>query len=135
MFNEIISDHFMNPRNIGELDHPDFVVEIGNPICGDTVHMFLRVENEKILDVSYLAYGCSTSIATASIVSEKIKGKKLIELSHYQKNDVHEWLGELEPAQNHCVDIGLSILNECMHPSQKQIKAKTYLVEDEGALS
>lgn len=135
MFNEIISNHFMNPQNVGEMTNPDFVVEIGNPICGDTIHMFLLVENQTITDVSYLSYGCSTSIATASILSEVVKGRTFNEIASYQKSDVEDWLGELEPSQNHCVDIGYSILCECAKPTQKTLKNNDYLVEDEGALS
>lgn len=135
MFNDIICEHFMNPKNVGELENPDYVVEIGNPICGDTVHMFLKVENQEITEVSYRAYGCSTSIATASIVSEAIKGKKFNELSSITHEDVAGWLGELEPAQYHCIDIGLSILAQCSNPTQKHLKKKEFLVEGEGAFS
>jgi nitrogen fixation protein NifU and related proteins len=133
MFNDIICEHFMNPRNIGEFENPDYVVEIGNPICGDTVHMFLNVEEQQITQVSYRAYGCSTSIATASIVSEFIKGKKLDELSSITRDEVTEWLGELEPAQYHCIDIGFSILTQCSNPTQKSLEKKEFLVEGEGA--
>ncbi|CAM4396566.1 hypothetical protein BAMA_03645 [Bacillus manliponensis] len=133
MFNDTICEHFMNPRNIGELENPDYVVEIGNPICGDTVHMFLKVQERKITDVSYRAYGCSTSIATASIVSEVIKGKTFDDLKLITRDEVTEWLDELEPAQYHCIDIGLSILKQCSSPTQKSLKKKDFLVEGEGA--
>lgn len=133
MFNDIICEHFMNPRNIGEMENPDYVVEIGNPICGDTVHMFLKVQERQITEVSYRAYGCSTSIATASIVSEVIKGKKFDELTAITRDEVAEWLGEIEPAQYHCIDIGVSILNQCSNPTQKSLEKKKFLVEGEGA--
>ncbi|MCA1028870.1 MULTISPECIES: iron-sulfur cluster assembly scaffold protein [Cytobacillus] len=135
MFNEIISEHFMNPRNVGKMSNPDFVIEIGNPICGDTVHMFLQVDSNSIKDVSYLSYGCSTSIATASILSEVVKGKTFNEIASYQKSDVIKWLGELEPAQNHCVDIGYNILSECAKPKQRKLTENNFLVEDGGALT
>ncbi|MGM7723806.1 iron-sulfur cluster assembly scaffold protein [Metabacillus sp. Hm71] len=133
MFNDIICEHFMNPRNIGEMENHDYVVEIGNPICGDTVHMFLKVEEQQITEVTYRAYGCSTSIATASIVSEVIKGKTFDELTSITRDEVADWLGELEPAQYHCIDIGLSIIHQCSHPIQKNLEKKEFLVEGEGA--
>lgn len=133
MFNDIICEHFMKPRNIGELENPDYVVEIGNPICGDTIHMFLQVEEKRIINVSYKAYGCSTSIATASIISEIIKGKEFEELASITRDEVIEWLGDLEPSQYHCIDIGFSILSECANPTQKSLEKKEFLVEGEGA--
>ena len=134
MFNEIICEHFMNPKNVGEMEKPDYVVEIGNPVCGDTIHMFLKVNNEQtITDVSYLAYGCSTSIATASIMSEVIKEKRFDTISKITRENVEEMLGELEPAQYHCIDIGLNIVSQCSHPVQKSLEKREYLVEQEGA--
>lgn len=132
MFNDTISEHFMNPRNTGELENPDYVIEIGNPICGDTIHMFLRVENECITEVTYLAYGCSTSIATASIISEVVKDKTFNEISQYHREDVANWLGELEPAQSHCIDIGYSLIKEAASPTQTSLSKNEYLVEGEG---
>lgn len=135
MYNDIICEHFMNPRNTGVLAEADYMVEVGNPICGDTVHLYLKVEGKKITDVRYQAYGCSASIATASIVSEQVIGREMDELTQFTKEQVSEWLGELEPAQQHCVDIGLSILTGCAHPSELPLVEKTYLVESEEAMN
>lgn len=69
MYNAIISDHFMNPRNIGDIIHPDMEFRIGNPICGDTIHVCVNFhESNKIKEIKYKAYGCAASIATASIL-------------------------------------------------------------------
>lgn len=135
MFNDIISEHFMNPKNVGEIDDPDYVVEINNPVCGDTVHMFLNVDGDQILEVKYLAYGCSTSIATVSILSEIIKKKSFNEISNITREEVTEWLGELEPSQYHCIDIGMNILTQCSNPVKKSLEKREYLVEEEGAFS
>lgn len=121
----------MNPRNIGELEDADYLVEIGNPVCGDTVHMYLKVDGRKITDVRFRAYGCSTSIATASIVSEKILNKEMDQLLSFTREDVESWLGELEPAQYHCIDIGLKLLEQCANPSKDTTFDKKYLVEGE----
>ncbi|MDO7485896.1 iron-sulfur cluster assembly scaffold protein [Peribacillus frigoritolerans] len=68
MYNEIITEHFMNPRNIGELEHPSRVIKIGNAVCGDTIILHIAYNNnQEITDVRYKAYGCATSIATVSV--------------------------------------------------------------------
>lgn len=133
MFNDIICDHFMNPRNIGELADADYVIEISNPICGDTVHMYLKLNQDVITNVAYRAYGCSTSIATASIVSEKIINMSKAEILLITRDDVVEWLGELEPSQFHCIDIALNILTQCANPTKKRFEHKEFLVEGEVA--
>lgn len=133
MFNDIICDHFMNPRNIGELPDADCVIEISNPICGDTVHMYLKLNNDIITNVAYRAYGCSTSIATASIVSERITDMPKDKIPSITRDEVEEWLGELEPSQLHCVDIALNILSQCANPTKKKFEQKEFLVEGEGA--
>lgn len=132
VYNDIVCEHFMNPRNVGELQQADYMVEIGNPICGDTVHMYLQVEGGTIKDVRYKAYGCSVSLATASILSEKVKGQEMDSLRSYTREDVEEWLGELEPSQMHCVDIGLNILAQCASPSELPQVARDFLVEEDG---
>lgn len=106
MFNSVIVKHFNNPQNIGELDNPDHIIKIGNPVCDDQVkmHIQLGVSND-VIDVKYLAYGCATSIATASIFSSYIKGKSIVEIKNLVAKDRHEMLGELEPSQYHCLEI------------------------------
>lgn len=106
MYNEIITEHFMNPRNIGELDHPDHIVKIGNSICGDTIVLHVRYAAEgRIADVKFKAYGCATSIATASVFSAYIINKTDSELLGISRSEMELLLGELEPSQMHCLDI------------------------------
>ncbi|CAM3958054.1 iron-sulfur cluster assembly scaffold protein [Mesobacillus zeae] len=131
MYNEIISEHFMNPRNIGELESPDYIVEVSNPICGDTVHVFLNVSpNKTITALKYLAYGCSGSIATASILSEKMINQGLHALKAFSRKDIETLLGELEPSQLHCIDFGLEVLKKCAEPELHIYEKKEFLVED-----
>ncbi|MEC0231020.1 iron-sulfur cluster assembly scaffold protein [Paenibacillus alba] len=105
MYNAIISDHFMNPRNIGEIVQPDLAFRIGNPICGDTMHVCVTFHESQIKGIKYKAYGCAASIATASIFSEFVQGKAIAELSRMSQTGRRELLGELEPNQKHCLDI------------------------------
>ncbi|WP_088104086.1 iron-sulfur cluster assembly scaffold protein [Halalkalibacter urbisdiaboli] len=130
MYNDKICDHFMNPRNIGVLENPKYVVEVGNPICGDTVHLYLDVENDKVTNIRFQAYGCTGSIATASIMTEIIKGTTFEDIGKYEREDVKVLLGELEPAHQHCVDIGLNILRYCSEPWKNIRIHREYLVEE-----
>lgn len=115
MYNAIISDHFMNPRNIGEIVHPDLEFRIGNPICGDTIHVCVNFQESRIKEIKYKAYGCATSLATASIFSECVQGKAINELIDITLAGREEMLGELEPNQKHCLDI----LNELFNSFQE----------------
>lgn len=110
MYNEIVSSHFMNPLNVGELDSPDEIVKIGNAVCGDTIVMHLALgEDGTIKEVRYRAYGCAVSIATASIASEYFTGHNVAALSSTPNETLAALLGELEPNQKHCVDILLEL--------------------------
>ncbi|MBH5318815.1 iron-sulfur cluster assembly scaffold protein [Paenibacillus sp. GSMTC-2017] len=105
MYNSIIVDHFTSPRNIGELEDRDEEISIGNPVCGDTIHLHLKKNDKTIVDVKFKAYGCATSIATASVFSEYIKNKTIDQIRETVNPAREEMLGELEPSQRHCLDI------------------------------
>ncbi|GFN33273.1 iron-sulfur cluster assembly scaffold protein [Paenibacillus xylaniclasticus] len=109
MYNEIVAKHFMEPVNVGELESPDETVRIGNAVCGDTIIMHLALQEGRITDVKYRAYGCAVSIATASIASEFFMGKELKELSALDNAELAALLGDLEPNQKHCIDIMLEL--------------------------
>ncbi|HTG71063.1 MAG TPA: iron-sulfur cluster assembly scaffold protein [Candidatus Udaeobacter sp.] len=111
MYNAIISEHFMSPRNIGELEMPDERIKIGNPICGDTIHVGIELKEDLIFDIKYKAYGCAASIATASIFSEYVKGKTLQQIRDTPLADKETMLGELEPNQMHCYEILLELFH------------------------
>ncbi|MFD0588620.1 iron-sulfur cluster assembly scaffold protein [Paenibacillus sp. GCM10027627] len=105
MYNAIIVDHFTAPRNIGELADRDDEISIGNSVCGDTIHLHMKRDGDKITDVKFKAYGCATSIATASIFSEYITGKSIGDICATEASARSEMLGELDPSQRHCLDI------------------------------
>lgn len=107
MYNPIIIENFTNPKNASALTDYNFIVNTGNPVCDDKISIWVRVENNKITQTGQKAYGCATSLATASIFSEYIKGKTLDQFE--KATDVPqkaiELLGELEPSQMHCYEI------------------------------
>lgn len=112
IMNPKLVDHFMAPRNVGALDAPDLSVHVGNPVCGDTVEMDIRVQREPttIAAVRYRAYGCSASLATASILSEFITGKDAGLLAGLSSEEIGKLIGELAPRERHCREFGIEIV-------------------------
>ena len=96
-------DHFMNPRNVGEMPDADGIGEVGNAKCGDIMKMFIKVdENEMISDVTFQTYGCGAAIATSSMVTELIKGRSIEEASKLTNDAVVEALDGLPAVKVHC---------------------------------
>jgi nitrogen fixation NifU-like protein len=100
--NPILTEHFTHPRNIGEMENPDGVGEAQNPVCGDTMRLFIKVVEERINDAKSLTYGCSAAIASSSITTEMIKGKTIEEALAISNQMVAEALGGLPPTKIHC---------------------------------
>jgi nitrogen fixation NifU-like protein len=100
-YSPVVIDHFTHPRNIGEMEDPDGVGEVQNPVCGDTMRLFIKVEAERIVDAMFLTYGCSAAIASSSITSEMIKGKTIEEVLKISDKTVTEALGGLPPTKIH----------------------------------
>ena len=83
MYSEKVMDHFTNPRNVGVIENPSGVGEEGNPSCGDIMKMYLKVENDIIIDAKFQTFGCGAAIASSSMATEMIKGKTLEEIEAY----------------------------------------------------
>ena len=95
-------DHFTNPRNVGEIPDASGVGTVGNPICGDVMKMFLKIEKNVIVDVKFKTFGCGAAIATSSMVTEMVKGKTIEEALKISNKAVAEALGGLPPVKMHC---------------------------------
>lgn len=95
-------NHFLHPKNIGEIKKPDGYAQIGNMVCGDQLDFFLKVEKGKIKDVKFLSFGCASNIATASIMTEKIKGMTINEAKKYKWEKIVSELGGLPRQKIHC---------------------------------
>jgi nitrogen fixation NifU-like protein len=104
MYSEKVMEHFQNPRNMGEIEDPDGVGDVGNPKCGDMMRITIRVdpETERISDIKFKTFGCGAAIATSSMVTELVKGKTLEEALHVSNKNVVESLGGLPPVKMHC---------------------------------
>ena len=95
-------DHFANPRNVGEIENADGIGKVGNPVCGDIMNLYLRVENNVITDAKFKTFGCGAAIATSSMVTELVKGKTIDEALGISNRAVAEALGGLPPIKMHC---------------------------------
>ncbi|MBM4275780.1 MAG: iron-sulfur cluster assembly scaffold protein [Deltaproteobacteria bacterium] len=110
MYSPIVIDHFANPRNAGVLEDADAVGEVGNPVCGDMMTFYIKVQDDTIVDVKFQTFGCVAAIAVSSIVSEMAKGKTLEEARQITKKVVAEALGGLPPNKMHCSNLGAEAL-------------------------
>ncbi len=102
MYNEIVMDHMLNPRNVGELADADGVGEAKSASCGDVMKLYLAIDDGVITDVRFQTYGCGAAIASSSIATELIRGKTLEEAWYLSTHDVVNALGGLPEAKEHC---------------------------------
>jgi len=114
IYNEKVMEHFKNPRNVGELEHADGVGQVGNPVCGDVMKIFIKVKNGKISDIKFKTYGCVSAIATTSMLTEMAKGKTLKEAKKITRDDVAEALGGLPPIKMHCSNLAADALKKAI---------------------
>jgi len=123
MYTEKVMDHFTNPRNVGELENPDGVGEVGNAKCGDIMRIYLDIEGDIIKDVKFKTFGCGAAVATSSMVTEMVKGKTIEEAMVISNAAVAEALGGLPPAKMHCSNLAADALHEAIkNYRDKQLK-------------
>ncbi len=101
-YSEKVMEHFRNPRNVGKIENADGVGHVGNPVCGDIMELYIKVENEKIVDAKFKTFGCGAAIATSSMVTELVKGKTVKEALRISNRAVAEALGGLPSIKMHC---------------------------------
>lgn len=102
LYSEKVMDHFRNPRNVGVIEDADGIGEVGNAKCGDIMKMYLKVEENVIVDVKFETFGCGSAIASSSMATEMIKGKSLDEALQLTNKAVAEALDGLPPHKMHC---------------------------------
>jgi len=101
-YSPLVMEHFANPRNVGEMEDADGVGQVGNPVCGDIMRMYIKVKDNVITDAKFKTFGCGAAIATSSIATEMIKGKTIQEALELTNKAVADALGGLPPAKMHC---------------------------------
>ena len=102
LYTDTVMDHFMHPRNVGEIADADGVGEVGNAKCGDIMKMYLKIRNDRIEDVKFETFGCGSAIASSSMATEMIKGKPISEALKVTNKAVTEALDGLPPHKLHC---------------------------------
>jgi len=127
LYSEKVMDHFRNPRNVGEIENPDGTGHVGNPICGDIMELYIKVNGNTITDAKFKTFGCGAAIATSSMVTEMIIGKTIDEALEISNKTVAEALGGLPAAKMHCSVLAEDALRSAIddyHSKQKKGKSK-----------
>jgi len=123
MYSERVMEHFRNPHNVGELEDPDGVGEVGNPQCGDVMKIGIRVKDERIEDIRFQTLGCAAAIATSSMITEMAKGMTLEAAMKISRNDVAEALDGLPANKMHCSNLAADALKEAIKNYRTKQKA------------
>jgi nitrogen fixation protein NifU and related proteins len=111
LYREYILDHYKNPRNFGELEERDAEFFDRNPLCGDEIGVHVKLEGDRVADIRFHGQGCAISQATASIISDELKGKTVAEIADLDRNFVVEEIGiDLSPTRLKCGLLGLKVV-------------------------
>lgn len=128
MYSEKVMDHFSNPRNVGEIEDADGVGQVGNPKCGDIMKMYLKIEDNVIVDAKFKTFGCGAAVATSSMATELVKGKTVDEALKITNKAVAEALDGLPPVKMHCSNLA----EEAIQAAIADFKAKNGFAEVSG---
>jgi len=114
MYSQKVMEHFMSPRNVGEVEDPDGVGEVGNPVCGDVMRITIKVVDDHIADIKFKTLGCGAAIATSSIITEMAKGMGLDEAMKVSRAAVADALDGLPPNKMHCSNLAADGLHKAI---------------------
>ena len=114
MYSDKVMDHFMNPRNVGEIENADGIGEEGNPVCGDMMTFYIKVDDGRLSDVKFKTFGCGAAIAVSSMVSEMATGKTIEEARKITPALVAKELEGLPKNKFHCSNLGAQALNKAI---------------------
>jgi nitrogen fixation NifU-like protein len=118
-YSQKVMDHFTNPRNVGEIEKPDGIGEVGNPTCGDIMTFTIKVKDNRLEDVKFKTFGCGAAIAVSSMISEMAKGKTLEEALKITNKDVALELEGLPATKMHCSNLGADALHAAIESYKK----------------
>ena len=121
-YSKKVMEHFTNPKNVGVIENPDGYGKVGNPVCGDLMEMYIKVENNIIKDIKFKTFGCGSAIATSSMVTELAIGKTVEEALKITRNDVANELDGLPPQKMHCSNLAADALHAAIDDYKKKKK-------------
>lgn len=124
MYSEKVMDHFRNPRNIGEIPDADGVGTVGNPVCGDLMTVYIKVEDATLKDIKFKTFGCGAAVATSSMITELAKGKTIEEALKITRSDVADSLGGLPSIKMHCSNLAADALHAAIKDYLNKKEAK-----------
>lgn len=120
VYTEKVMDHFENPRNVGEIEKADGVGTVGNAVCGDIMKIYIKVEDDKIVEAKFKTFGCGAAIATSSMTTEMVIGKTIDEALEITREQVADALGGLPPVKMHCSNLAA----DALHAAIKEYQCK-----------
>ena len=123
-YSEKVMDHFLHPRNIGEIPNASGIGNVGNPVCGDIMRLYIKVDNGKIIDIKFKTFGCGAAISTSSMVTEMVKGKTIDEALTITNKAVAEALGGLPAVKMHCSVLAEEALKSAIEDYRKKQQAR-----------
>ena len=132
-YSKKVMEHFMNPRNVGEVENADGIGTVGNPVCGDLMQVSIRVENDVIPEIKFKTFGCGSAIATASMVTELAEGKHVEEAMEITRQDVADELEGLPPVKMHCSNLAADALHEAIKDYRAKKEDKKEAIEKPAA--
>ncbi len=122
MYSEKVMDHFTNPRNVGEMPDAHGIGVEGNPVCGDVMKIYIKVNDDKIVDAKFQTFGCGAAIAVSSMVTEMVKGMTLDKALKITKASLAEALDGLPPQKMHCSNLGADALRKAIEDYKSKQK-------------
>jgi nitrogen fixation protein NifU and related proteins len=132
LYNQTVMDHFLNPRNLGDLKDADGVGEVGAAACGDIMKISLKIEDGRIKEARFKTFGCGSAIASSSMATELIKGRTIEEALHFSNQEVVSALGGLPPVKIHCSVLAEEALKAALDDYLKRHPEQAALVQPEA---
>ena len=123
-----VMDHVRNPRNVGSLEDANVVVQVGDPVCGDALVFFIKIEEEIVTDVKFLIKGCGAAIATSSVATELVLGRTLDEVLALDEQGIADALGGLPEAKMHCSNMAAGALHAAVQQYRDTVAGKVAAV-------
>lgn len=124
MYSKKLMEYFLNPKNVGEIEKPSGIGEVGNIVCGDVMKLYIKVKNNIITDLKFKTLGCAAAIATSSVITELAKNRSIEDALKISEKDVIKILGGLPPIKVHCSLLAVDALREAIYDYLKKSKKK-----------